>query len=145
MVFVAGTGFINGDPMLLLTTWDYDGNGCGYSPKTKDYPYLYFPSIDYNAVSKLDASVTSLNQVLKYSTCVKKCPSGVEGQPVECYPTTFMTQNPDYYQNCIFHLWAINQGGTPFLYETSVMGGKFCVPSSEALKDTAMQQFQTQF
>ena len=91
MVFVAGTGFINGDPLLLLTTWDYDGNGCGYSAKTKDYPYLYFPSIDYNAVSKLDASVTSLNQVLKYSTCVKSCPSAVEGSPVECYPTTFMT------------------------------------------------------
>ena len=25
MVGTAGYGFLNGDPMLLLTTWDYDG------------------------------------------------------------------------------------------------------------------------
>ena len=37
IVFFAGFagvhwyGIQNGDPYLLLTTWDYDGNGCGYS------------------------------------------------------------------------------------------------------------------
>jgi len=50
MVGTSGFGYLYGDPALLLTTWDYDGNGCGYSDLTLDYPYLYFPTIDYNAV-----------------------------------------------------------------------------------------------
>ena len=53
MVFVGGYGFLNGNPRLLLTTWDYDGNPCGMPSKdnnTLNYPYLYFPSVDYNAV-----------------------------------------------------------------------------------------------
>lgn len=46
LVGVAGFAFTNGDPYRLVTTWDYDKNGCGYSPATIDYPYLYFPKID---------------------------------------------------------------------------------------------------
>jgi len=44
---IAAYGFLNGDPYKLTTMWDYDGNGCGYSNETKEYPYLYFPAIDY--------------------------------------------------------------------------------------------------
>jgi len=46
MVGCAGYGYLYGDPNLLLTTWDADGNGCGYNETTKDYPYLYYPMID---------------------------------------------------------------------------------------------------
>lgn len=28
MAGVSGYGFINGDPYMLLTAWDYDGNYC---------------------------------------------------------------------------------------------------------------------
>lgn len=49
-VGVAGYGWSNGQPHLLLTTWDADGNGCGYSEATIDYPFLYFPALDINAV-----------------------------------------------------------------------------------------------
>ena len=59
LVGVSGYGFANGDPMLLLTTWDADGNGCGYSPATKDYPFLYFPAIDYNAAASASSSGSS--------------------------------------------------------------------------------------
>jgi|VirMetMinimDraft_7_1064189.scaffolds.fasta_scaffold325436_2 hypothetical protein len=54
MVGVGGYAFLNGDPQLLLTTWDYDGNPCGMASATNDtlaYPYLYFPAIDYNSVA----------------------------------------------------------------------------------------------
>ena len=75
MVGTSGYGFMYGDPSLLLTTWDADGNGCGYSSKTLDYPYLYFPTIDVAAAQKASASVDSITDVLKFSTCVKECPS----------------------------------------------------------------------
>jgi hypothetical protein len=49
-------GYLNGNPMLLLTPWDYDGilrefnlsvgNGCGYNTTTLSYPYLYWPAPD---------------------------------------------------------------------------------------------------
>ena len=75
MVGTSGYGFMYGDPYLLLTTWDFDGNGCGYSNKTMDYPFLYFPTIDLEAAQKADASVDSVTEILKYAACVKECPS----------------------------------------------------------------------
>jgi hypothetical protein len=75
MVGTSGYGFMYGDPYLLLTTWDADGNGCGYSAKTMDYKYLYFPTIDFAAAQKASASVDSVTDVLKFSTCVKECPT----------------------------------------------------------------------
>ena len=84
MVGVSGYGYMNGDPIRLLTTWDYNGNGCGYDQLTKDYPYLYFPAIDARAASSAVRNAQSGNaagasdgimEALKYSVCVKECPS----------------------------------------------------------------------
>ena len=63
-VGVAGYGFTNGDPYKLLSTWDKDGNACGYNMNTLNkannngimldmtaYPLLYFPSLDYKSAS----------------------------------------------------------------------------------------------
>lgn len=47
MVAVSGYGLTYGNPKLLLTLWDADRNGCGYNTTTKDYPYLYYPTIDF--------------------------------------------------------------------------------------------------
>jgi hypothetical protein len=54
-------GYINGDPKLLATPWDSDGNpfktnlkianGCGYNTSTLNYPYLYFPAPDVSALT----------------------------------------------------------------------------------------------
>ena len=92
MVYSAGFGIMYGDPYLLLTTWDYDGNGCGYTARTKDYPLLYFPTIDIKAAQNADASVDSVTEILKYSTCVKKCPTKTSA--VECYEPKFMKDSP---------------------------------------------------
>jgi len=35
-------GWVKGDPRKLLIGWDSDGNGCGFSGVTKDYPALYW-------------------------------------------------------------------------------------------------------
>ena len=79
MIGTSGYGYLHGDPELLLTGWDADRNGCGYSEVTKDYPYLYFPTIDFEAVKKAAEAAGEKapdpRDVLKFSVCVKKCPS----------------------------------------------------------------------
>jgi len=47
MVGVSGYGLLYGNPQLLATGWDADGNGCGFNETTKDYPLLYYPTIDF--------------------------------------------------------------------------------------------------
>ena len=104
MVGTSGYGYLYGDPELLLTTWDYDGNGCGYSDLTVDYPYLYFPTINYTAAMEAEGSLTgggsgdseddeetdyaaaatsTLVAVLKYGMCVRECPT--KTSTVSCY------------------------------------------------------------
>ena len=60
-VGVGGYGYSNGDPIRLLTTWDYNGTGCGFDELTKDYPYLYFPAIDASAANSAISSASSGN------------------------------------------------------------------------------------
>ena len=87
MGLTSAYGFVNGDPVLLLTSWDYDGknflirywnlililgNGCGLNTTTKDYPYLYFPAVD----------IKEFYDALKYSVCVKECPTADKTIPV---------------------------------------------------------------
>ena len=38
-------GWARGNPDNLIIGWDNDGNGCGYSAATIDYPYLYWPEM----------------------------------------------------------------------------------------------------
>ena len=52
MAAVTGYGMLYGNPQLLLTTFDGDGNGCGLNDTTKNYPYLYFPVIDLEAAKQ---------------------------------------------------------------------------------------------
>jgi len=92
----AGYGILYGDAMLLVTPWDADGNGCGYSKATKEYPYMYFPTISMSSAQKLstDPSIGAATAALKFGTCVKKCPLATG--TVECYPPTFMNDKTKY-------------------------------------------------
>ena len=38
-------GWARGNPDNLIIGWDNDGNGCGYSAATINYPYLYWPEM----------------------------------------------------------------------------------------------------
>ena len=79
IAFLAGLGFCffygiaYGKPYLLLTPFDYDGNGCGYDSGFKDHPYIYWPKItvDYDQIGNLKYS-----ELLNVNTCVKTCPIG---------------------------------------------------------------------
>jgi len=48
IVFAAGMGFVsyhgfqNGEPRILTSPLDADGNLCGFSSGFEDYPYLYY-------------------------------------------------------------------------------------------------------
>lgn len=140
MVAVAGYGFLEGNPKLLLTTYDFDKNGCGMNETTKDFPYLYFPFVDLEAAQKVSPSAASIGDVLAFATCVKKCPGSSDSIPVECKAPSYMTQQPDKFKDCAYYMGGVTLG-KPFRYETALFANKFCVPSSEALKDTAMKTF----
>ena len=60
MVAVAGYGFLNGQPELLMTTFDADANACGLNTTVNDYPYLYFPMIDLEAAKKDNPGLDSM-------------------------------------------------------------------------------------
>lgn len=94
LIGLAGTcsyGFVHGDPYLLLTSWDYDRNGCGYNETTKDYPYLYFPAPD---ISNFTSDPLS---AFKYSTCVKSCPTANSSIPVLCKEPSFFSELDKFY------------------------------------------------
>lgn len=77
-------GYDNGDPKKLLLGWDSDKNGCGYSDKTKDYPYLYWgepPSLKIKEAI-LDMNLSKAIEMLSYGVCVKECPSADMSEPV---------------------------------------------------------------
>jgi hypothetical protein len=55
-MFITTTyGLTLGDPQLIVIGWDFDGNGCGYSETTKDFPYLYWPAPDISDLEGIDA------------------------------------------------------------------------------------------
>ena len=84
-------GYENGDPRLLLLGWDSDGNGCGYSSATEDYPYLYWGEAPSgNAIKKAIREMNLLGaiEMLFYGVCVKECPSPDITEPIKCYPTS---------------------------------------------------------
>jgi hypothetical protein len=70
-------GWKHGQPDNLLIGWDADGNGCGYSKNTKDYPYLYWPQApDATLIKDVQAGNYELMfKLLDLGTCVKSCPS----------------------------------------------------------------------
>ena len=140
MVAVAGYGFIEGNPKLLLTTYDADGNGCGMNETTKEYPYLYFPIIDLEAAKSFQPTAADLSAVLGFATCVKSCPDAATSQPVVCSAPKFMTDNTKQFKNCEYYIGE-TEFGQPFRYETTLFASKFCVPSSEALKNGTVQAF----
>ena len=76
-VACAAYGVSAGDPRKLLIGWDSDGNGCGYSEATKDYPVLYWsepPGADMvEAVKSFDYD--KVLELLNTGTCVKECPT----------------------------------------------------------------------
>ena len=91
-------GYSNGDPAKLLIGWDSDQNGCGYSSKTLDYEYLYWPKSPgaelVEAISSLDykAAIALLNN----GVCVKECPTAKPSSAVDCYMTKAISDSADY-------------------------------------------------
>tara|TARA_B110000285_G_C15108587_1_gene609598 strand:- start:1271 stop:1930 length:660 start_codon:yes stop_codon:yes gene_type:complete len=145
LVAAGGYGLIHGKPELLLTPWDYDGLGCGYSAATVDYPYLYFPSVDVGAVQSAasNPSSASVSDILKYGVCVKTCP--LRTGDVDCKQASFMksTKGQENYKACVWYPAGV-VSATPARYETAPLG-RFCAPAGKALEDEAVKLFKTQF
>lgn len=74
IVVIALQGWILGDPRLLMIGWDSDGNGCGYTDTTIDFPLLYWPKYpDSDLLGKLNTADMKL--FLNEGVCVKFCPT----------------------------------------------------------------------
>jgi len=141
LVGAGGYGLIHGQPHLLLTPWDSDGNGCGYSPATKDYPYLYFPFIDLSAASSAASNPesASVSDILKFGACVKTCPLATG--PVDCKAPTFMrsSKGAANYKACVYYFGGTTVGVAQ-RYETAKLG-RFCAPAGKALEEEAVKAF----
>ena len=148
-------GWSNGDPSKLLIGWDSDQNGCGYSDKTTDYEYLYWPESPgaklVEAIKNFD--VNGAIELLNKGVCVKECPTAAKDSKVDCYITTDISADPqfgvvgDNDQRCVQQIdaayfttysvditkyaenWPINSatGKYPYRYDTRKLYG-FCVP-----------------
>jgi hypothetical protein len=68
---------------------------------------------------------------LAFGACVKKCPKLSEN--VDCKPPTYITNQAENYVGCVYSLTPVQYGEVLFRYDTELFGGKFCVPSAEAL------------
>lgn len=97
-------GLANGDPKKLLIGWDSEGNGCGYSEKTIDYPRLYWsqpPTADMvEAITNFKFEVVL--KLLNTGTCVKECPSTTV-EP-DCIKTKTMLELGDKFNKCVYQL-----------------------------------------
>lgn len=103
MAATAAYGFAKGDPKLLMTGWDADARGCGYSEATKDYPYLYWPAPNLN-INTSSKDPAEYMKIFKYSTCVKSCPSGDNTTKVQCLqPLKFSTDQPNSFFDCVYY------------------------------------------
>ena len=130
-----------GDPRLLLIGWDSDQQGCGYSPLTEDYPYLYFPQMP-SEETITDISVGNYSDVialLNNGVCVKECPTANEVDKVSCRSTPQM--DADFkFKDCVYYPAAQStnlgiQYFTPFRYSTQSLLGHFCIPKGSDYVD----------
>ena len=147
MVGTSGYGFLYGKPELLLTAWDADGNGCGYNATTKDYPYLYFPSIDLESLKNAtnDPSMESVTEVLRYSMCVKECPKGIEEETINCKMPKAFSNILGYFDQCVFLIEKYYE----FRYPTILFANSYCVPdlsaSLESNTTNIVKEFKKEF
>ena len=72
MGFCAVYGWALGNPAQLMLGWDSDQNGCGFSEKTIDYPYLYWPqSPDAAMLENIkNGDYSTVVQLSNFGVCV---------------------------------------------------------------------------
>lgn len=146
---------MNGNPLLLVSGWDSDGNGCGISEGFADYKYLYWPTYpSKDLVKKVAAGdKEAITSLLKNGVCVSACPVN-DDKPVDCKITKALKEGEMYWDNsdkptCTSWMTkddlasfdinvqeylsaSLSVGGerVPFRYNTVPAGG-FCVPNPD--------------
>ena len=167
-------GWMNGDPSKLTLGWDSDKNGCGWSEKTKDYPYLYWPESPADGLLEAFKALDygKAIELLNDGVCVKECPKA-DNTEVECLPTSNMVKDPNYI-GCVNQIslaymneWGINPGNAytdvfkgvdtgageikyPFRYNTKKLYG-FCYPDLfskdevSGLNEKTIEKFKEMF
>jgi choline transporter-like protein 2/4/5 len=130
VIFIYGVS--QGQPARLLTPFDENSNGCGYSPGFEDFPAIYF--YYFSDSSSFSASTSfSLSKVYTQTFCLKRCPDKLapgatqklSDQSISCKTSNdaFKTNEG---KNCHDYL----------VYNSSAWFGKFCVPEMKVVKDS---------
>lgn len=114
MFTVAGIGFVQGNPSLLLYPYDSSGNQCGRPDTvTSAYNYLYYPS---GGIDSLELS--------SYRVCLKHCPMS-NTTSISCYENSEVKCPFDF-----FYITSKNIKAYP--YQSDNLWDRFCVPNSES-------------
>lgn len=107
-------GLANGDPEKLVTLYDYDANGCGKTKNTKDFDFIYWPSINYAS----DSSQT---------VCVKRCPTIANPlSATDCFPNSVVTSCTTQNMATLFNY-----------YDSEKYANKFCLPDTDSANAVA--------
>lgn len=110
-------GFVEGNPKLLTYPFDHGGNQCGVpDTKLEDYKFIYYPF--------------PITGCLKYSVCVKECPSS-SSSSIDCFEN-------DIYSDCGFS--GINEEGCNYpvitgKYSTKGYIDRVCLPDSDQTEE----------
>lgn len=130
MVWAFIYGLAKGDPQKLITLYDYDANGCGYTDSVKSFDYIYWVKIDYRSYSE-------------YSVCVKFCPTIVN-------PLT----SADCYTNSLVTYCTTGGGDSHDSYDSKKYLNRFCLPDTSSVnadatyssaKDSALSDFNAEW
>lgn len=134
-IVIFSYGVAKGNPGNLLTPFDENGNGCGYSPGFTDYPSIYFYHFgvpDNVTVSAADA--LNLTKIYTQTFCLSRCPDPLqpnEAKTLKEQGITCKTSN-----NTV----NTNQGISCFdykVYNSTTWFGGFCIPSVQVVKELA--------
>jgi choline transporter-like protein 2/4/5 len=130
VIFIYGVS--QGKPGRLLTPFDENGNGCGYSPGYTDYPAIYF--YYFADTASYSASSLNISRVYTQTFCLSRCPDKIENgttvklkeQGINC-KTSNNAVNTNDGRDCHDYL----------VYNATTWFGGFCVPEFKVIKTVA--------
>lgn len=129
VIFIYGVSL--GNPGNLMTPFDENGNGCGYSPGFENYGSIYF--YWFGRPSNISGTTsTNLTQIYTQTFCLSRCPDKLKPnqtqtlkeQGISC-KTSKNTVVTNEGINCLEYE----------VYNSSTWFGGFCVPDVQVVKN----------
>lgn len=129
VIFIYGVS--QGQPARLLTPFDENGNGCGYSSGFENYPAIYF--YWFAESESYSGAITDTSKIYTQTFCLSRCPDKVaNGSTVKI---------KDQNINCKTSKSAVMTAGGKDCHDylvinTTTWFGGFCVPEMKIITNT---------